>query len=70
MMYDESGTYAEKHVEHACGFDDIAEGTQYIDSESFAFQCPKCGQYVSVPSYLDYPDPDDVHEEARLEQLL
>ena len=55
-----------------CEHDAEVEGTHYLDSESFQWQCPICLHTKSVPlaSCVDAIDPDEVHDRIKEEALV
>ena len=57
-----------------CGGCEIVEevdGTHYLDSETFVWECPECScrNEIRKPA-PDDPDPDEAHERLREERLF
>ena len=52
-----------------CAIEEEVEGTHYLDSESFIWQCPKCQfrNMIDLP-YINEPDPDEAHDRLQEER--
>ena len=70
MYLEDTGITAIRDVQCAlCGYEEEAEGTHYLDSETFRWEC-RCGNLNEEPAPYDPIDPDQVHEERMLERYF
>lgn len=54
-----------------CEVEEEVAGTHYLDSETFRWQCERCGYLNDTPAPAeDYPDPDYLYDQMREEQLF
>lgn len=67
MSYlEDTSTESVQRVEcRNCGHDSDQEGTQYLDSETFRWQCPKCQYENEISMPVGEPDPDYAHDLVR-----
>lgn len=51
---------------HKCEVIDEQEGTHYLDSENFRWQCSHCGYVNDTPMSAEEPDPDYYHDNREM----
>lgn len=53
-----------------CIVEDEQEGTHYLDSETFRWECSHCMAFNEVPMAAEGPDPDEAHDREVEDRLF
>lgn len=72
MSYlEDIGHEEERHLECSnCSHEGDVNGTHYLDSETFRWQCERCGYTNEIASPAEEPDPDEAYDRDREDRLF